>query len=450
VSAEAILKEALSYTMAISLAVAASAAADSPRAPLVSVPGYSEKLTSAKGSASPLREVKIKKESSSSARDLTKDFHAPIADPDNREGFFQRNSAQTTFAPAVAARVKPNLEYFPALQKFEVEKEPAELVSESASSEKSEPDLTSADSIVAAFGKPDEDDKLLAEEKAPPSYKGMMAALEIGDEKLAWKYARRYARRIRELSSRSSTIMGLTGKAFEREGVLAKDGWQSSPQFARQQELLEEDLEESGLLKAEETRVAALDPATRAFLKKAEDVEEMEGGASKAPTDSAVANSIQPSTSAAASKQASKNAAAPLSEEQMRVALRQKFAGKVPVDPKGAIGVIFFFRPNDSRSIDMAPQVEQFFRKAAVLGGVSFTAMTLEAPNPVEVDAFRRKTGATFAIQSGATFAKKFDLKVTPTMLFLTQTDGKVVVETGPRPELYLTELLSAMRGTVQ
>lgn len=448
-SANVIFYNVLSYTMAFSLAVAASAAADSPRAPLVSVPGFSEKLNASKGSTSPAREAKVKKVSSSSSRDLTKDFHAPIVDPDNREGFFERNSAQTTFAPAVAARVKPNLEYFPALQKFEVERDPSAITAEQAASEKPEQDLTSADSIVAAFGKPDEDDKLLAEEKAPPSYKGMMAALEIGDEKLAWKYARRYARRIRELSSRSATIMGLTGKAFEREGVLAKDGWQNSPQFAKQQELLEEDLKESGLLKAEESRVAALDPATRAFLKKAEEVEEMEGGG-KTSSDGPEVSSKEVQAAHAASNAATQKATAPLSEEQMRAALRQKFVGKVPVDPKGAIGIFFFFRPNDSRSIEMAPQVEQFFRKAAVLGGVSFTAMTLEAPNPVEVDAFRRKTGATFAIQSGATFAKRFDLKVTPTMMFLTQTDGKVVVETGPRPEIYLTELLSAMRGAVQ
>jgi hypothetical protein len=73
--------------------------------------------------------------------------------------------------------------------------------------------------------------------------------------------------------------------------------------------------------------------------------------------------------------------------------------------------------------------------------------MTLEAPNPVDVEVFRKKTGASFSIQSGSSFARQFDLKVTPTTLFIAGSTGQMAVETGPRSAIYLEELLAAMRG---
>jgi hypothetical protein len=433
------------FALALLHAVHIEAQVEPLRTQKISVPGSPQKPASSQDRAS--LQLKAAQEAAARTepadknagrRDFAKDFQAPIVDPQNREGFFARNSAQTIFAPAAEVRVKPELQYFPALQPVEdQEQEKAVLAALHKSEADSKPkDLTSPEGIVEAFGAPGEDDQLLAEDKAPPSYKGMMAALEIGDEKLAWQYARRYARRVREMGSRSATIMGLTGKALEREGVLPKDGWQSAPQFNEQQKFLEEDLRESGALKAEESRIASLDPATRAFLKKAEEVEEMESG--KASAAAAQGSGM-------GGEQAQQ--AAPQTEAEMRAALRQKFNGKVPVDPKGLVQIYYFFRPNDARSLAMAPQVEQFFRKASLIGGVSFTAMTLEAPNPVDVEVFRKKTGASFSIQSGSSFARQFDLKVTPTTLFIAGSTGQMAVETGPRSAIYLEELLAAMRG---
>lgn len=372
-------------------------------------------------------------DSRSDTRQIIPEYAAPELKSINRDGFFGKNAASTVFSPRVEYKGKPEIQYFPASRKQEEEEElpPEQVVvgGQQAESATAKADLTSPEGIVAAFGNPAEDDKILAEEKAPPSYKGMMAALELGDRKLAWQYARRYARRVRELGSRSTYIMGLTGKAFEREGVLPKDGWQSSPQFAEQQKLLEEDLKESGQLETEKSRIARLDPETRAFLKQAQEAEEKAG-----------AKSVD-------SPKGTEQAIGETNEAAARAQIRGVLAGKVPVDPKGLVDIYFFLRPRDSASLAAAPEVEKFFREASLKPGVHFVGLTMEEANPIEVDDYRKRTGVTFSIQSGGALADQFKLRTSPVTIFVTQTTSKVVIEEGARPAYYLDEVLRLMQG---
>ncbi|MBX7145097.1 MAG: hypothetical protein K1X79_11650 [Oligoflexia bacterium] len=372
-------------------------------------------------------------EQRSDTRQIIKEYAAPEYESIRRDGFFGKNAASTVFSPRVEYKVKPEIQYFPATHKQSEEEEeltPEQVVVSGKSDEAKKVDLTNSEGIIEAFGDPGEDDKILAEEKAPPSYKGMMAALELGDRKLAWKYARRYARRVRELGSRSTYIMGLTGKAFEREGVLPKDGWQSSPQFSEQQKLLDEDLKESGALEAEKSRIAKLDPSTRAFLQQAQEAEEKSGAASLDTP-----------------KVAEQPASAAADEATARAQVRSVLAGKVPVDPKGLVDIYFFLRPRDSASLAAAAEVEKFFREASLKPGVHFVGLTMEAANPIEVDDFRRRTGVTFSIQSGGALASQFRLRNSPVTIFVTQTTSKVVIEEGARPAYYLDEVLRLMQG---
>lgn len=374
----------------------------------------------------------VKKTKAPAAPEIMQEYRAPLLEKD-RPGFFARNAAQTTFSAKTAMGSKPKLEYFPAVSPVEEEitVEAAKVALQPQATQPSNSpgapvaeNLKSAAGIIAAYGDPKEDDTILAIDSAPPSFKGMMAALQMGNEQLAWQYARRYARRTRELASRSATVMGLTGKAFEREGVLPKNSWQSAPQFDAQQKLLDEDLKASGLIDSEKSRVSKLDPNTKAFLARAQEAEEMQ------------ANPKKPQAQPVA-----------LDENQLRAKIRAARAGKVPVDPQGLLDIYFFFRPGDEKARLMAPEIEQLYKKISLQGGVSFIALTMDAANPLAIEEFKLATKASFPIHSGATMTKEFQLKESPTTLLITQTTSKVVTEEGVRKFIYLDELTNIMRG---
>lgn len=359
-------------------------------------------------------------------KEKPRDLTAPIAGNEKR-GFYASNSASTIFQNKAKIKEKPPIEFFNARLVIPEDETPAAAPG-STEKEPTKAELQSPEGILKAFGSPTEDDKILALEHAPDSFKGMMAALQIGDQELAWQYARRYARRMRELKDRNMTTVGLIGKAMVREGMLAPDSWAGSPQYSEQQKLLDQDLKSGGLVNEEATRIAALDPKAREFLEKAQAAEEQN------------ANPKVENAGAATQEQ-------PLTEEQQRAQIRQSLTGKIPVDPKGEVLVFFFFRPYDRGSLEMVPDVESLYRAIATEGGVTFLASGLESMTPQEVTAFRTQSNTTFPIKNAQRAAKEFGISQAPTVAFISPNTGKAVFEQGKRSFVYLDEVSRMMRG---
>ncbi len=356
-----------------------------------------------------------------------RDLNAPIVGSQNTE-FFSANSASTIFQDKVKFNKKPEIQFFNA-RYMPPKEDDAEAVKSVPGSEQSpeqgKPKLESANDILKAFGAPTEDDKILALDNAPDSFKGMMAALQIGDENLAYQYARRYARRVREFKNRTMVGLGMIGKGMESEGMLAKSDWASNPMFADQQRLAEQnDLQTAQA--QEDTRIARLDPQTREFLRKAEEAEEMGDTPGKKP-----AMEQKPQ----------------LSEPEERAQVRRLLTGKLPVDPKGELQIFFFFRLYDVASLEAVPNIEAFYRSVAKEGGTNFLATSLDETSAGEIDGFRTQTNTTFPVKNAARLAKEFGIKAVPMVVFVSPNTGKAVFEEGKRSFAYLDEVARMMKG---
>lgn len=346
--------------------------------------------------------------------------------------FYEPGSASTIFQDKVQMNKKPALEYFPA--KLEVEELPVEEVQvapeaapEIAPDEAKKKSLETAEGIIKAFGEPEEDDKIFALENAPAPFKGLTAAIELGDDELAARYARRYARYLRDLKERGMDSVAYIGAALEEEGMLGPKSWVDNPQFGKQRELMK-GTEQQSELERETSRIANLDPKTREMLERAQQAEEMESN----PAAGSVA----------------KQAAAPqLSEEAQRAQIRQALLGKVPVDPRGEIDIFFFFRPYDRVSLETVPEIEALYRAVATQPGVNFKASPFETMTADEVNAFRSQTNTTFPIKNGQRLVRDLSIKNPPTIVLISRSTSRAVFEEGKRSFLYLDELSKIMRG---
>lgn len=289
--------------------------------------------------------------------------------------------------------------------------------------------LDSPDAVVKNYGDPSIDFPVLAKKDSPLPFQGMMQALQIGDQMLAFQYAKQYVRYMRDLQDRSTTITGIVGKAMEREGLADGEGWTGADNYKQYNKLLEKDME--GSKQEQFPELANVDKETKELIKLAEEAERQKLEQDK---KAAVATIV-------------KDNEASLSDSQKRAALRAKISGKVPVDPQGKVDVYFFFRPNDKNSIVMGPVIEQIYQRSLSDTNLNFIGFTFENEGPDSIAYFHQKSSSSFPVQNGQLLADSMSLKVSPTLIFIAQSSGRSVAQSGPKSFLFIDELLNIMQG---
>lgn len=159
---------------------------------------------------------------------------------DNVINFYEHNSAKTTFAEEAAPTATPELGYAPARVSLKVDansaqtsdtfqiKHPASQDSLSGNtkiSKDSDDDVTkntatrtmTREEIIKAFGSPDGDLPVNGVDNAPQPFKAVQRALELGDDQLAYEYAKQYVKYIRKVGDRSNQIGQLMSQVMKNE-----------------------------------------------------------------------------------------------------------------------------------------------------------------------------------------------------------------------------------------
>ncbi|MCB0328146.1 MAG: hypothetical protein KDD70_00745 [Bdellovibrionales bacterium] len=133
------------------------------------------------------------------------------------------------------------------LQEASVKVEAApETKAEKAYPQNKEPERVeeSRDSIIAIYGDPKEDEVIVPEQSAPRPFKAFHAAMQIGDEELAFDYARKWVRYLGQFQERMGLMQGLMGKAMIAEGISDGEDWSSSPEYDRFNKYVDQAIEE--------------------------------------------------------------------------------------------------------------------------------------------------------------------------------------------------------------
>ncbi len=290
--------------------------------------------------------------------------------------------------------------------------------------------------ILSEHGDPKIDPPVNVVENAPKPFKAMMAALEAGEDQLAFSYARQYVRYLKRLQDRTGKVMGFVGLAGEREKMFAENDWQTSQQYDKYRGVLEKDIEQNPAESGSD--VGVLDERTRALLEDAERAEEV-GVAKIEARRKAARGGVQ----AAALKQDPKALAQQEAAERLQV--RQAMAGKITPAPGGEIDVAMFFSPAETLGVQMLSEIDALYQKVRSDPRVKFNVYWLGSMHPEQEQKLRGTF--TFPLKDGNDIAKRFKVSGTPSTVYLARRTGRVYVEEGYRRFFYLDEIFGLMQG---
>ena len=291
-----------------------------------------------------------------------------------------------------------------------------------------EPQTAPRDRIAQEFGGPEEEDKILGDEKAPKAFKGMMAALESGDKELAFKYARRYTRYMNKLKDRTLLVTKLAGLGAEIEGYRPRLDHSEESDPSGYLDIYEKQLDETV---KNESAILSLNPDAQAMLAMARQEEQASGAAAGAQGAN---GSIAPTQ--------------PLGEAAERALVYKNHRRPLPVDPQGRVNLIFFLSSADIGPHSMIGDIQRLndrYEKddKVVIKGVSLVPEVDQITSTME----RYGLKITFPIEEHRELATELGITHTPAVVVMAQTTGDYVLEKGHRTIWYLEELISAIRG---
>ena len=280
--------------------------------------------------------------------------------------------------------------------------------------------------IFQQYGPPGKPHPVKAQDSAPGPFKAMLECLHINDQECAYQYAVQYVRYQRDLESTLQQATAIEGIAMRQEDMLPPGSWPDAPEYQQYDWLKDIKVEEyKDKDNRDELDVNRIDDDTRALLRKAKE------------RQNDLFNNNRPG--AAISDQ--------LNEKEERQKARNFLQRRVPRAADGKVDIFFFLRPYDEDAISMAGDIEKLYQRTKQEKNVNFVAFTIDDTDQSAVRLFRNKTSATFPVQSGLTLTKKLGIGVSPTVLFVSATNGRQHIEEGLRNFYYYDELLNLMQG---
>ena len=383
------------------------------------------------------------------------------------KAFFEKGSAKSVFLPESKLTNQQELEYFRVKEEEkDVEdkddinnKNNKDLVKNEESKKdvlqnndigNGQKELTASEKIIAKYGDPNEDVTYYPEEKAPTPFKGIMAALQAGDEELAYKYAKQYI----NYTAKESDLVGKT-IVFQKlalEGLgRAKQGEYSNDLDAAQYKyLLEKELKEK---KEKEERERQLAKAVTLTSKETSLFDSF-SDAYERQIQRTNKEAISHYEEMEARKQEKiKNGELVEKEETIeekgenlikRASIRNEYVGRVPVDPQGEVSIYFFFKPNEEGSMALGRRVEELYKQNVKEQNVHIVGVNVDG---LPLASFKNATKANFPILTGDRLSKLMGIKTFPSIFFRCETTGEAFVFNKPAREFELGEILSLMRG---
>jgi hypothetical protein len=275
----------------------------------------------------------------------------------------------------------------------------------------------SRESIIDRYGDPKEEVVITPDQAAPKPFKGIHAALQIGDEQLAFDYARKHVRYMAQFENRVGNLQGLIAKAMEAEGIADGEGWTADPQFARYEKYVE---------KAQEEKQREADPVWDEFILALPEKHRLRA---MLPMSQATQYDV-------------------VRELEHREEFRRYFQKKAPQTPDGKVIVTLYVNTkNDKDSLVLARELSRTGQHSLKDEGVAFHIRSLHYASDHELKHFQRRSGL-FGVEASVLDANIQAPKGPYPLLTIELPALKKEYQIhGIRRSYFFEELLSVMSG---
>lgn len=375
------------------------------------------------------------------------------------KAFFEQGSAKSVFLPESKITDQQKVEYFRV--KDEESKEEQSLKDQKTQDSKDDlqnskvvdsnkKELTKSEKIISQYGNPEEDLTYYPENNAPAPFKGIIAALQAGDEELAFKYAKQYINYTAKESDLVGKTIAFQKLALEGLGRTEQGSFSDDTDVAQYRYLLEKELKEK---KEKEEKERKFAKAVK-LSKKDTTLFDSFSDSYKSQIEKINSNAASYYDEIDAIKKEQIKSGKIVEQEQsieekskdliQRASIRNEYNGRVPVDPKGEVSIYFFFKPNESSSIELGLQVEDLYKSIVKEQKVHLVGVNVDG---VSLAGFKRATKAKFPVLVGDRLVKLMGISAFPSIYFRCENTGEAFVFNKVARKFELKEILSLMRG---
>lgn len=275
---------------------------------------------------------------------------------------------------------------------------------------------TDKDGIVAKYGDPADDKKIVPRGDAPPEFMGMAAAINAGDEQLAFDYARAYARRMKRLQDFVDRAAEYNSLAMEAEGFEdSPDTNSPSAQFSIERKALQDKIEQ-----AREERLASIaktkfDDKAEAMLKSGES-EVAKARMARSPNDVPVSGNIPKSLTP-------------------------------PIDPEGRVRALVFFAPSSMPLEQFLTEMEDLAKRLKGTKNVDIRLLSTEPLTEIQLAAARETMDSRLKVQNGYALAEHFKVVKVPSVILVAETSKEIFPMEGTSDAGQIAEMIRYMQG---
>lgn len=382
------------------------------------------------------------------------------------KAFFEKGSAKSVFLPESKLSKQQQLEYFRQKEVEEAskkedsstkddisntneDKKPSKnLVNNLTNDDASQKDLSPSQKVINQFGDPEKDVTYYPENNAPLPFKGMIAALQAGDDALAFKYAKQfvnYSSKEKEIVNKTIAFqkLAMEGLGKTKEGYFSNDS-----DMAEYKYLLEDELKkkEEARLKAESAKAVKLSSKDNSLFNSFDNAYKTQIASSHIQAQKLYDDLEAKKEENGDNIETEESINQKSKDLVLRASIEQEYQGKVPVDPKGDVSVYFFFNPMEKSSLQMAPFVENLYQdmlsmKAGKLVGVSSTIGSFS------LTSFKKYTRSTFPLLKGERLLKLMQVREIPAVYFRCENSGEAFIFNKTPRKFELNQIFNLMKG---
>jgi hypothetical protein len=281
------------------------------------------------------------------------------------------------------------------------------------------------------FGDPSEAVPVKGVDTAPKPYKAMLKAIDMGRDDLALEYAQQwmgYMKSLDKVTKKASAMAGLVGADPSKIDAVAG-----------------------------QEAVTNIDPRAVVNFVEQRKVEDKISAISSLELDSEAKNKIdalfgQDSDTVSIDKQVNKDPYADLLDKnininQRKLLIRTKLAGKVPVEPGSAVKILYFIKPSQLNSVEVAKELTTAVSSSSLDVSVSVVPLSVESIGYATNQNFFKQTGMPAIIRDGAALARSLGVNQTPALIFSTDKAEKAFVKVGLADSVFIEEVIKMMGG---
>jgi hypothetical protein len=321
--------------------------------------------------------------------------------------FFPNNMAATVFEREVSMlmpRMKDDpVEEAPSLKPAKSDPESTTLDAAEPASQDGSDSLKNR--LARKYGDPTEEPKIRIQDDAPPSMKGMLEALDAGDESLAYDYAQQYVKSMQRYQKIYGEVVSLTGAVMKSNNQAEGTQWQNVPTLFEHQELADKKREQ-----------------------KIQELLKMAAQAQATPTT-----------------QTPDQGTASRDRATIRAALRQR--SDIQPSLGGQVNLIAFVDPAEANNCSTLQEMRTLAKARANDNRIALLAASTRQISDGILEVVGKRIGISFPFKDGSTLAGKLGATTHCTLAVITPDQKRAILLSTPTTAEFMDELISTLQG---